>query len=852
MAGLLARVHLIVITILAMAQVSPSPDAFAEAFPLDRITEVHHDQHPLDSFELPSLSQLDEGDFVGDDPALAAMVATEDAHHETQLPVENSVEDLSFEDVRDDKLNSAKEKEANALKHFNYFLKFYCKQKKSTFVDAKELTFESTEENITLWDDRIGCFFSYLAKHARHRCDPSRERIAYNTATGYASSIKAYYANKFRTQKHQIPVFQQDRWKALRVRLLSCYEEDNRTSGKSLVNPHSASSTEDREAIGIGCIWLNSSQSAEFWHLNNTMTQYSGRGSEVALDRRSKMRTVEVNELHYNYHILQPHLKRHKFGKEQPISVYIHRDSMLQDYYFSLGYRIVVIGDDDDHIFPGFGKRAENQTEAKSDSKVSSLWSSQFSDLYKSFVCLSEKMNIHLTSHCHKKGASQLMAETPSVSGLAQIFRTGWEVRGFHSIFDYIVGSPVMQHQAGKAMSGWTAKIGDVVVGGQPPILDDIVTSPEKVAPFVSHVFINDVNHGWPQRVRELLVASIFRHYDEFCSVLALHPDNKFECLENHLFVATIKEKLSLAGVTDDVFDAWRKEVRVGFFNRNLPALAIQRFPHHLGDVNNPFSQVMMDPRCFMDHFNSLSAHYMGLHRQSCQQQTSIGNLTILVQNLQAQVHTQNQLLERVTLALEGGNQIVSTTAIPVSPSTAGSPSKSPPEKDYIKRFSVGYNALGKGCSISERFQFFFSTRARDGYERDKIHETTSNVDDATKKKIRNDFTRLKKTVKLMLLFCDSYPTERPSGDAAALSKWLTSLRELGDNAESQIRQILFPGEAEKTVSQSALTATSTKNIVKEWEKERSLPGDTPEEIRQWFAGERVGGKKKRKANEVS
>ena len=260
------------ITILAMAQVSPSPDAFAEAFPLDRITEVHHDQHPLDSFELPSLSQLDEGEFVGDDPALAAMVATEDAHHEAQLPVEDSVEVLSFEDVRDDKLNSAKEKEANALKHFNYFLKFYCKQKKSTFVDAKELTFESTEENITLWDDRIGCFFSYLAKHARHRCDPSRERIAYNTATGYASSIKAYYANKFRTQKHQIPVFQQDRWKALRVRLLSCYEEDNRTSGKSLVNPHSASSTEDREAIGIGCIWLNSSQSAEFWHLNNTMT----------------------------------------------------------------------------------------------------------------------------------------------------------------------------------------------------------------------------------------------------------------------------------------------------------------------------------------------------------------------------------------------------------------------------------------------------------------------------------------------------------------------------------------------------------------------------------------------------
>ena len=53
------------------------------------------------------------------------------------------------------------------------------------------------------------------------------------------------------------------------------------------------------------------------------------------------------------------------------------------------------------------------------------------------------------------------MAETPGVSGLAQIFRTGWEVQGFHSMFDYIVGSTVMQHQAEKAMSGWAAKVGD-------------------------------------------------------------------------------------------------------------------------------------------------------------------------------------------------------------------------------------------------------------------------------------------------------------------------------------------------------------------------------------------------------
>ena len=207
----------------------------------------------------------------------------------------------------------------------------------------------------------VGCFFACLAKHARQRCDPRKERIACNTATGHASSVKSHHANKFRTDKVDIPVFQAARWKALRVRLLSKCEEDNRVSGKSLVDPHEASNAKDREAIGTGCIWLNSPQSAEFWHLNVTMTQYSGRGSEVALDRRSKMRTVDVNELHCKFRIMQAQLKRQRFGKEQLISVCPHLDSMLQDYYFSLLYRIIMMGDDEDYTFPEFAKRAANQ-----------------------------------------------------------------------------------------------------------------------------------------------------------------------------------------------------------------------------------------------------------------------------------------------------------------------------------------------------------------------------------------------------------------------------------------------------------------------------------------------------------
>ena len=518
------------------------------------------------------------------------------------------------------------------------------------------------------------------------------------------------------------------------------------------------------------------------------------------------------------------------------------------------------MADDSDYIFPDFAKRAlKKQTESKSDSKVSSLWSSYFTDVYKSFVGLASKMNKALTSHCHKKGASQLMAETPGVSGLAQIFRTGWEVRGFHSIFDYIVGSTVMQHQAGKAMSGWTAKVGDTTVGGQPPTLLDVHTDCHLLQPFISHLFINDSKNQWSPIIRELLVASLFRHYDEFCDILRQEPDSRFECLENHLFVATIKEKLGYAGVSEATFEAWRKEVQTGFFNRNLPALAIQNWPRHLNDRTNPFHQVMMDPRCFVDHFNSLAAHYTSLHSQSCQQQSAIANLTSTVSNLQAQMQTQNELLGRLTALLQGN---VCGAIVPISPSvSSGSPQRASELKQsvsndtadfqecgepasFVKRFSVSFKTLQNGCAIADRFIMFFRERAKEGYDKDMAIVQ----DNAERRKIRNDFGRLKKTVKQMLLFCDEYPGERPN-DPRELAVWLESLNQAVQSAEVALREELYPQNPNKVMSQSALVAKEVSAAVKEFEEHRSLPSNTPDEVVQWFAGKEKASKKRKKCN---
>ena len=130
-----------------------------------------------------------------------------------------------------------------------------------------------------------------------------------------------------------------------------------------------------------------------------------------------------------------------------------------------------MVGHGNEHVFPTFLKAVLNTKSNKSDSKVSSLWSNLSDELCNTFETLSDRINAQLSSHCNKKGSNQVMAESPSVSGLAQTCRTGWELHGCDTFFEHICGSFVMSQQCGKALSQWLAKIGDLIVGGQPPPL---------------------------------------------------------------------------------------------------------------------------------------------------------------------------------------------------------------------------------------------------------------------------------------------------------------------------------------------------------------------------------------------
>jgi hypothetical protein len=113
---------------------------------------------------------------------------------------------------------------------------------------------------------------------------------------------------------------------------------------------------------------------------------------------------------------------------------------------------------------------------------------------------------------------------------------------GFHTIFDYVVGSKTLTNQAGKALSGWTSEIG----GGIPPTLSSIRSSPELVNDFVLALFGDDIEQRWPASIRNMLTATLLRHYEDFIIVIEQHPKELYEDNSCHPMVHSVNKALRL------------------------------------------------------------------------------------------------------------------------------------------------------------------------------------------------------------------------------------------------------------------------------------------------------------------
>jgi hypothetical protein len=308
--------------------------------------------------------------------------------------------------------------------------------------------------------------------------------------------------------------------------------------------------------------------------------------------------------------------------------------------------------DDRRLLLPNFGKRAMQEKDDDLDSRVSQLWSSCFQELVELYDSYNETtlreqeesgmvtvlgpLNKKLTSHHGKKAANMAMADSSS-AGLPQIFRTGWEVRTLHTLFDYVVGTSKMDRTATKNQNGWHFAGPDGnIIGGYPPQIKDIVIECEKIRPFMRSLFgeghFGEGQGGVRIEVLELCFASVLRFYDKFVDDLKKEPTGQYVDPSRHPYVACVARARALNGVSEATFDAWKKSVQEGFMTRNLPALPINYSPS--------MEECLMDPRTFLSSYNALAtsnAAMYGRYTFSCFVLRCIyGVHTLSLQNISA------------------------------------------------------------------------------------------------------------------------------------------------------------------------------------------------------------------------
>ena len=518
-----------------------------------------------------------------------------------------------------------------SINQFDKFLCMYCKDTKPQLpepyiIEARSMVVEG-KNSILRQDGTVVCtgtdpnksnynknavsvqelgiimqkFINHLAKSCfvTGSAQTDHDHIAVGSACNYLSDIKMWILEtNSHMRESEFTIFDASRWRQLRKDMFKVMAQRHRKLGTPLVNGHKPITDSDRKSMALACIWMGTPDAAEFFHLNNSTFHMAGRGSECAMSKHSDISTITSIDNLTETTLLSVRLQRHKDGPEQQVAIYPHKTNFYECYIFSLAYlSLFSHATNSQYIFPNYSAKALlEDKEGRNKSKVASLWTTHFKKLLAFMEKVQRKLSPIYSSHSGKKASSQKMAEIPSVSGLAQIFRTGWEVRGFHSLFDYVVGTMTMAQQAGKALAGWTTAHGNHVPGGISPSLFDIQTEQQKAKEFSALLFGSV--EGLEPDAKSMMTATILRFYGDFCSALKEHPDHLNQ--QEHWLVQTMKSHLERAQVSDATFQKWQDEINAGFRRKNIAALPLSCLSQE------ELEHVQVDLRSFTQGFNHL------------------------------------------------------------------------------------------------------------------------------------------------------------------------------------------------------------------------------------------------------
>lgn len=474
-----------------------------------------------------------------------------------------------------------------------------------------------------------------------------------------------------------------------------------------------------------------------------------------------------------------------------------------------------------DFLFPTYGPIALKEKDGKVDSKVSDTWSAAFETIlslhgqYENLVDSSDgdedflvmaatsvgSINSRLGSHHGKKGANVAMSGSTGAAGLPQIFRSGWEVRAAHSLFDYIFGTCKMDTESGKVLAGWRANYGGQTFGGYPPEAKDIADERDKLLLFVKHLFSSVSGVGY--RILETLAMTVLFRFDSVVADIQKDPTGQYLNEMSHPFPTHVHRARVSSGVSLEVFDKWKESAIEGFTARNKPALAI--------DFNESMKSVLVDSRCLISAYNSLTVQVSSQHGKVNKSVLCLQALSnVLTQRLQPCGSTMQEMLIRQReqqndhIAETRANhremmRATRQTNALLAQIVAGQAGAAPPilddDNDEATLPSeelpvMKYSQYRKWKSqkvkpVIEMFVDWFLQDLERGWEVEKAEIASNN------EKVPNDlksaFRRHRYVVEAVLKCCIKHPAPRPQ-DSVAIFQWEKEVRAEGEQAVTKAK----------------------------------------------------------------
>jgi hypothetical protein len=381
-------------------------------------------------------------------------------------------------------------------------------------------------------------FATYLSTKARKYFNEKNELIQYASAAGYFSSIKIYFISKLPDQQTP-PALSGDSWKSMSRSIRTIKTRMARKENKPLLGKKEQATEDNKKALAACCYWDGTYNTALFVSLFHAMVYCGGRGSEVAISRFSNLYVSEVKEKNgEKFHTLKQVVDRCKVDGIQHLHHFVHSCDVLSCYVFSIFYMLLIAdrrSGQDDMMFGHFADQVINE-KTETESKISNsftYWWKFVYNLSKKYMAMDESisttyclnsMSSKKGAHSGKKRAAQELGDAFGMPPQFISFRCGWDLKSFHSFFDYWVGSNEASIVTARVLGGWKTQVGsDKYIGGRAPKLLPSCPEEKKQIDHLCKCLLGHQVHV-SEDVKMILIANGIRFYDDFVDFLRKEP----------------------------------------------------------------------------------------------------------------------------------------------------------------------------------------------------------------------------------------------------------------------------------------------------------------------------------------